>query len=261
VPSDYAERVASMIVRSLLVVGLLVATAHADATQKLVDDAAKLYERADLSGALDKLEQAYARSKRPDILFGIARIHVDRGNCSKAIEVYRTFLESSPKPGPRSTQVATERIAECQKILGMAEPTPDPKPEPKAEPKAEPIATPRRATPRRDVPAVRVVHRPWYSDVLGDVLVLGGVAGLGAGAWFYTRARADVDAANGGGAGGVTAAEYIVLRDRAERRHTYAAFAAGAGGALLVGGILKYALSTRTEVVPVTSGVAIRGRF
>jgi tetratricopeptide (TPR) repeat protein len=237
---------------------LLATSAYADKAQKLVDEAAQLYEQADLAGALAKLEQAYEQSKRPDILFGIARIHVDRGNCAKAIDVYRAFLESKPKPGPRSTQVATQKIAECQKILATAEP---PKPEPVPEP--APVPAPVVEPPRREQPpaAPRVVLRPWYTDVVGDVLVIGGLAGLGVGAYLFTAAGSDVDAANAGGAGGVTAAEYIALRDRADRRYMYATIGAGVGGALLIGGILKYAISDRTEVVPTRSGIALRGRF
>lgn len=248
---------------SLLLVASVVTSAHADKRgtkpdpiQVLVDEAAKLYEQADLAGALAKLEEAYEESKRPDILFGIGRIHVDRGNCKKAIDVYRVFLESKPKPGPRSTQIATEKIAECQKILGA---------EPPAPPKHEEVPPVQEEEPDHAEPETRTVRRAWYTDVVGDVLILGGVAGLGAGGWFFLGARSDVDAANTGGAGGVTADQYIELRDRAERRFTYAAIGASIGGALIVGGIVKYVLSDRTEVVPIatetTSGVALRGRF
>lgn len=242
-----------------LITCVLASAALADSTQALVDEAAKLYEQADLAGALAKLEKAYERSKRADILFGIARIHVDRGNCAKAIEAYRSFLESRPKPGPRSTQIATEKIAECQRILATSEPSePEPEPEPDPEPRVEPVET----------PMTRVVRRPWYTDVVGDALVLGGVAGVAVGAYFFVGARSDVDEANRGGAGGVTAEEYLTLRDRAKDRHTYATIAASVGGVLVLGGILKYALGDRTEVVPVhtvgggtSGGLAIRGRF
>jgi tetratricopeptide (TPR) repeat protein len=242
--------------RAVCLVLLALATeAAADATDKLVEEAAKLYEQADLAGALAKLEKAYARSKRPDVLFGIARIHVDRGNCAKAIEVYREYLESKPKPGPRSTQIATEKIAECQKVIAATTPAP-------AEPvEPAPVAEPEPKAELDRVVPTKTIERAWYTDVVGDVLVLGGLAGLATGGWFYMGARDDVDAANGGGAGGVTAAEYISLRDRAERRHLYAAIGAGVGGALLVGGILKFSLGDRTEVVPAPGGVALRGSF
>jgi hypothetical protein len=189
----------------------------------------------------------------------MARIHVDRGNCTKAIEMYRLFLESKPKPGPRSTQIATEKIAECQKVIASAEPA-KPEPPPQAEPEPEP-----EPRPVVVAPVARTVERAWYTDVVGDLLVVGGVVGIGVGAYFFTAARDDVDQANAGGPGGVTAEQYVSLRDRAERRHTYAAISGGIGGALLVGGIIKYAIGDRTEVVPMTSasagGVAIRGRF
>jgi hypothetical protein len=53
----------------------------------------------------------------------------------------------------------------------------------------------------------------------------------------------------------------VRLRDRAERRHLYAAIGAGVGGVLIVSGILKFAISDRTEVVPISGGIALRGDF
>ncbi len=229
----------------LLSIVFLAGVAHADPVQDLVDEATTLYERADLAGALEKLEAAYARSQRADILFGIARIHVDRGDCDKAIGVYRRFLES--KPGPRSTQIATEKIAECQAILARTAPKPAPAPEPSREPRT------------------KTIEHAWYTDIVGDVLLVGGLGALGASAYFANGARADTDRANAGGAAGVTLDDYYALRDRATDRRRTAWIAGGIGGALVIGGVLKYALTDRTEVVPVVSstsgGVALGGRF
>lgn len=229
---------------TMLSIAILCSVAHADAVQTLVDEATALYERADLAGALEKLETAYGKSKRADILFGIARIHVDRGDCAKAIDVYREFLES--KPGPRSTQIATEKIAECQAILARTAPAPEPTPEPAA-------------------PRTRTVQAPWYTDVVGDVLLVGGLGALGASTYFALGARADIERADQGGAGGVTLADYATLRDRAHDRTRYAWIAGGAGGALVIAALLEYSLRDRTEVVPVVTpsggGVAIGGRF
>lgn len=224
---------------------LLCAPAYADPVQDLVDEATTLYEHADLAGALEKLESAYAQSKRADILFGIARIHVDRGDCTKAIDVYRRFLES--KPGPRSTQIATERIAECQAILARSAPPPP------------------RPAPPPPAPAARTIHHAWYTDVVGDVLVVGGIAALGASVYFANGARSDIDRANAGGPAGVTLEDYTSLTDRAGDRRRNAWIAGGVGGALAIGGLLKLALTDRAEVVPVlsptASGVALGGRF
>jgi tetratricopeptide (TPR) repeat protein len=230
---------------TLLTLALFSGVAHADAVQKLVDEAMALYERA---GALAKLETAYANSKRADILFGMGRIHVDRGDCVRAIEVYRQFLES--KPGPRSTQIVTEKIAECQAILARSEPALEPEPEPERAP---------------STPQTRTIERPWYTDVAGDVLVIAGVGALGASAYFANGARADLERAKSGGANGVTLADYTMLRERADDRRSYAFIAAGVGGALLLGGLVKFAVGDRTEIVPVASpsvaSIAIGGRF
>lgn len=231
----------------LLLFVILCGVARAEPVQDLVDEATALYERADLAGALEKLEAAYARSKRPDILFGIGRIHVDRGDCTKAIDVYRRFLES--KPGPRSTQIATEKIAECQAILG----------------RSTPPASPPRSNVPASMPRTRTVEHPWYTDVVGDVLLVAGVGALGTSAYFANGARADIDRASAGAPSGISLEEYTRLTDRADNRRRNAWIAASVGGALVLGGVLKLALSDRTEVVPVASptggGVALGGRF
>lgn len=232
--------------RGMLLIAILCGgVAYADPVQKLVDEATTLYERADLAGALEKLEAAYAKSKRADILFGIGRIHVDRGDCTKAIDVYRRFLES--KPGPRSTQIATEKIAECQAILARTAPPPPTEP--------APVAAPR----------TRTITHAWYTDIAGDLLVIAGLGAAGVSAYFANASSADIERANAGGGGGVSLEDYRQLTDRAADRKRDAWIAAGVGGALVVGGLLKLALTDRTEVVPVASptggGVAIGGRF
>jgi|GEM_PF-1740072 len=241
-------RVGSTLVSLGLLLGIAGSRVYADATQTLVDEATALYERADLAGALAKLEAAYAKSARADILFGIARIHVERGDCTKGIEVYRKFLES--KPGPRSTQIATEKIAECQTILAHSQPD-----------VAEPEPPPR--TPSGPIaPRTRTITHAWYTDVVGDVLVVVGLGAVGTSIYFARSAADDVARANEGGTGGVTLADYTALRERADDEKRYAWFAAGVGGALVISGLFKYALSDRTEVVPIAGGgVAVRGRF
>jgi hypothetical protein len=227
--------------------------APADDAQKHVDTAMALYAAADLAGALDELTRAHAIAPRPDILFGIARIHMERGDCVNAMRAYRTYLES--RPGPNSTQVATEAIQSCQKILSaMGEEPITGEPDPGARdlaatPDVSPAAP---AGPRRE----RVNHG-WYRDRIGGALVAGAVVGFAGSGVLYLSARTDVSRANQRGAGGVTLDEARDLEASADRKRQWAMIAGGAGAALLAGGALRYALadhSDTVEVAPPPSG-------
>lgn len=245
-----------------MIAGLLAGTAAAqpDAAQPHVDAAMKRYEAEDLAGALEELTIAYDKVPRPDILFAMARIHDERGDCARAIVTYRKFLET--KPGPNSTRIATDVIAKCQKVLAASgEPVPE-EPEvvaPVAEPEKPPEPEPLPAAPE-----TRTVQRAWYTDPIGDALVAAGAGGLILGGVFYLSARTDVAKADRGGAGGVTLAEHTELADSADKKQLYAGIAAGAGAALIVAGVVRYLTGDRTETItfePTSGGATLEARW
>ncbi len=87
----------------------------------------------------------------------------------------------------------------------------------------------------------QLLPRPWYTDVVGDVLTLSGAGALAAGIGLYVvSARAEQDAA------GAT-----IYDDYAARVHTARVERAVGitglvlGGALIVGGVVRYALRGR----------------
>ncbi len=246
-----------------MIAGLLAGTAAAqpaDAAQPHVDAAMQRYEAEDLAGALEELTVAYEKVPRPDILFAMAKIHDERGDCARAIVTYRKFLET--RPGPNSTRIATDVIARCQKVLAASgEPVP---PEPTTSaPAVEPEQPPEPA-PLPPEPETRTVKRAWYTDPIGDALVATGAGGLILGGVLYLSARTDVAKADRGGAGGVTLAEHAELADSADQKQLYAGIAAGAGAALIIGGVLRYMTGDRTETViiePTSGGATLEARW
>ncbi len=218
----------------------------ADPVQARIDRAMAYYEAADLARALDELAAAYAESPRPDLLFAMGRIHVERGECAEAIAAYRRFLAS--KPGPNSTQIATDAIAECQKVLAAAgERLPV---DPGTGAAGLPAGHDRTAATAAP-PAVPTRTRPWYTDALGDALVGVGLAGGVTAGALYLSARDDLDRAAEGGPGGVTLAEHDRLVARADRKQLWAGIAGGVGAALVVGGVIRFVTGDRTETVTV----------
>ena len=250
---------------SVLVVALIAPPALAqpkDPAQDKVDKAMAFYEAEDLARALEELEAAYALSPRPDILFAMAKIHDERGDCAKAITTYRKFLET--KPGPNSTRIATDVIAKCQKVLAASgEPVPAEPVDTRPPQPVDPVDTGAPAEPE-PTPEAATRTRPWYTDTLGDGLVAAGTAGLILGGVFYLSARTDVSKANQGGAGGITLDEHAELTDSADKKQLWAGIAAGAGAALIIGGVVRYLTGDRSERITVEAtgaGAAVGWRF
>lgn len=118
----------------------------------------KLYQRADYRGARVQFDLAFQHSKRPALLFNIARCEEALGDHCKAVETYKKFLTTNPENKnlvqARVTNL-TKLCAESKAKTGPAL-TPAPKPKPKAEPKAEPKPTP---TPKTE-PALTPAPKP-----------------------------------------------------------------------------------------------------
>lgn len=231
--------------------------------------------------ALTELQAAYAIDPQTKLLFAIAQVQQKLDRCDEAIPSYEKFLTSVADKQKRA--VVEQAIDACKAKLAAAPAPPaeaaqpdgtsvfrdskpaEQPPPPPSEPAAPiPPPAPPPAPPPRvedDAPTTRIVDTPvrrstpWYKDVLGDTLVLGGVASAVVSGIFYRNARADLDAAES--ADSIETYERLV--DRAYDRRTIAVVLAG-GGAVLVGaGLLRYALRDNGEahgiaLVPVRDG-------
>ncbi|HSK02098.1 MAG TPA: hypothetical protein VK932_12690 [Kofleriaceae bacterium] len=95
----------------------------------------------------------------------------------------------------------------------------------------------------------RPQRSPWYRDVIGDVLVLGGVASLTVGGFAYRAALGDLETAE-------TASTHEAARELIANAHTKrraAVVLAGAGVALVSAGVLRFV----TRGHPETGHVAL----
>lgn len=244
---------------SLVIV--LAATSLADAKPRdkatvkaHLDRAAKAHKAGDYAVALDELQAAYALDPQPRLLYAIAQVHAKLDDCTKAIDYYEQFIAATPDKEKQA--VARQAIDACKERLAeqpapepaAAEPTPEPppadeKPAPPAEPPPREIRAfdEPRAAPEPAAPPTSVITRsrsPWYSDAIGDVLVLGGVSAAIASVFVYRDASAELDAADAA----TSLADYDDHRRGAERKQLYTFVLAGSGVALVTAGVIRYAL-------------------
>ncbi len=237
-----------------------------------IDRATKAHKAGDLDKALKELLAAYGLDPKPQLLYAIGQIHTKRGECAEARDAYLRFLASGTDA--RTAEVVKQAIDGCktapppEPVKDDEEPPlPPAKEPPPAPPPKEPPPVARAQPPPRRVavapdpgppspPPLSDRTTPWYRDVLGDVLVLGGAASLVLGGLAYRAAIADLDTAEG-----VTNHEtYDELVDGARTKRLVGVALAGGGAVLVTAGILRFMLRDnhaevrRVGIAPASGG-------
>ena len=249
-----------MHVRFLLLF-LVPATAFADAKSEAkvhIEAATKLHATGKFTEALEELRLAYAIDPQPELLYATGQVHVQLGNCPRAIAFYERFLAS--KPAAVAAAAAKEAIETCKSA-------PPPEPEPVPVPVPVPVTTapepPQPPPPQPEQPPS--AGTPWYRDVIGDVLVSGGVVASVMSVVFYQQMSSKLDDAD---AAMSYDAHQAARDDAASKRNLSLAF--GAGGVVLIGaGVVRYMIRDRGDrrssvaVTPTTDGglITMMGRF
>jgi hypothetical protein len=239
-----------MMTRALLILLILFlgSVAHAQTAEDLLADGTKAYEGGDYAAAVTAFGKAYTLDPQPKTLFAWAQAERKGGNCPAAVKLFKRYLETNPPE--RSAAVAKGIVAEC--ALAEPEPTrPEPEPEP-VDPK--PLSPPPRDSSRG----------AWYTDVVGDVLLGVGVAGLAVGTTFFVLSTSSQSAADDA----ATYGEYADKIDQAKSQRTIAIIGLAGGGAFVIGAIVKYVTRGKKEAPAVTAwtdgrggGLSVFGRF
>jgi tetratricopeptide (TPR) repeat protein len=179
----------------------------------------------DYDVAITFYEKAYELIPHPLLLFNIAQAHRLAGRIEQAETFYQRFLTTDPS-GPE-VQIARDQLAEIR--AKRVPPPPPPPPEPTRSDEPTPSASAFRAA-------------PWYSDKIGDALVVGGIAAAAVAAIVYFNARSDIDDARSitddyGRASSLNESGH-------DKRNLSVVFAVG-GCSLVAAGILRYRLHDR----------------
>ena len=257
--------------RTLLLLLLLApVTAYADAKSEAkahIDKATTFHGEGKFKEALEQLTLAYALDPKPELLYAIGQVHVQLGNCTQAISFYERFLGTKPTAGPAAA--AKEAIETC-KNAPPPEVKPDPVPEVKPDPVPEqndPEPMPDPKPPRNETPPT-TGGKPWYKDVIGDVLVGGGIVAGVLGVVFYQQMSGKLDDSEDR-TKAPTVEAYNKLRDDAASKRNLA-IGFGVGGVALIGaGIARYMLrdngerTSKVAVTPTSDGglITVMGRF
>jgi hypothetical protein len=230
--------------------------------------ASAAYESGDLETALREFEAAYVDTRRPDLLYVIARLHTERKDCTRGIEYFQRYLATNP--GPTQTEAARNEITKCLNVLDAQKPPPahDPvveEPEPTPPPSSGGTDTTSPA-PSTVTASSRDGSGSIMSDKVGVGLFIGGLVAEGAAVVLYVQARnaqcGDPVCTD------LTYDEYLDAEDKAGKLRLTSIVVAGAGAVLLGGGIYRFATRDRRRtpalsLVPTHDGAAVTfsGRF
>ena len=165
---------------------------------------AQLYKTSNYQQALIEFSKAYELSKKPALLFNIARCHEVMANLEEAVKFYRHYLEQVPTAPNRS--LVESRLRNLQNVLAARrakdKPAPGPKkptpPEPKKDPTPDdpslapppvvstpaPLETqPAGTTPSQDGPPRWKHTTGWIALGTGGALLVTGIVfgGMAAG--------------------------------------------------------------------------------
>ena len=168
---------------------------------------------------------------------------------------YEEFLET--KPAEEAQELARKYIEECRALL-PPEPEPAPEPEPEPDPVGDPTTDDPSAGPEPPIIDEPPAAKPWYRDPWGDALVGIGVAAAAAGGAMVGVAYRDANAADGAPDDRAFGQEL----DRAQTLERAGAITLGVGAALLVGGVVRWAVvgaksNRRARLVPQAGGAGI----
>lgn len=193
-----------------------------------------------LADAQAELVVAYTLDPKPDLLYALGQVYVQRGECPEAIAYYERFVAARTEGS--ATDQAKQAIASCKAnphgVVASQAPAPLDVPKPPPEQPHD--------------------RAPFYKDIVFDALVAGGLACAVFGGIEYKAALGKLDDADHA----PTYPEQQALVDDAHGKRNLA-LAFGAGGVALLGaGVVRFVLHGRGEAA---GGVAIvpaaRGSF
>ncbi len=244
-----------------------------------VAEAEIMFAERRFAEAATMLERAYLIEPKSELLYPWAQAEREQGHCDVAVDLYRRFLASHGE-GPIADN-ARGHIETCESELGVAGGAVgedeevveviDDEEELADEDELDALVEEEPESDPDPVPAKLEDEDPpkakkWYLDPIGGVLTGVGLVGVGVGAALVITATSAADDAPD--AASVT--DYMDERDRATTMRNAGAAVLSVGGALLVGGVVRYLIVAKKNkatptaavwYVPGSGGVALSGRF
>ena len=213
----------------------------------------ELFAEKSYEAAIEAFLAGFELEPRPEFLFAAAQAERLSGDCRSALVYYRRYLELGP--GDAQTGAAEVQIDRCERALSSApggEVDESPIEESDDSALAEPAAPPAAPLPPPSPPP----PSPWYRDPWGGGFLLVGVAGAGAGGFFWSESRAAIDDASLAD----SYDDYVGDIDSAVRMRNRAWVGAGVGAAALAAAALRFATrepESRVELQPAAGGATL----
>jgi hypothetical protein len=240
--------------------------AHADdAAADHAKRARVAYDLQDWPVAVQEYRAAYGAEQRPEYLFGLAQSQRQNGDFAAAITSFKAFKRIDSVSAQQATaaeQLITRCEAELSKEEAAAAAKKNAQPAPLA-PAPLPVAPVAPATHPSPSPERPRGPKPFYEDVLGDVLFVGGLGAAGAGAFFLiTGNSAMKDSSSASTEGAAQAAA-----DSAHTKQVIGSVLLPVGGVLLGAAIWRWVTvgsadrSATTGLVIGPTYVGYAGRF
>lgn len=211
------------------------------------------YAAGDLQGALDAMRESHRLSNRTELLYNIARIEEEIGDCPASLTDYNRYLELVPDGRYRqpATEASQKLQLRCPLQTVSIEPTSSIAPK-----TLEPAAPPAAPKPHREANAQKLAAKPWAPPgVVGWAAVaLGAAAGVGAiyftvaAANAHDRFQSRVDAFKPG-----SGPLDFSLEEEQHRDQRWAAVLAVTGGILVAGGVVVVLLAPRGAAQPAST--------
>lgn len=237
--------------------------------------AGKAYAEEDFDTAAEEAQKAYELDPKPIYLYPWAQSERARGNCRKALELYKKFLDSDPSK--KAAGDAKDNIVRCLEDLENEpepeEPVEDPVDDPVDDPDLGAEEEPEQPEDEAEGPDIGVVpddgedetNDAWKRDVVGWTLVGTGGASLIAGGVLIGVAR--------GQAGSPSADDHAAFDSLQRQLNILQGVGIGLaslGVGLVVGGAVKLALAGKNDDGPSVAlglqvsdgpGLSLSGRF
>lgn len=196
----------------------------------------ELFNAGDFEGAVEQYEAGFAIEDHPLFLYSMAQAETKNDNCPRAVKLFKEFIAADVPDKARDN--ARGGMLFCAEILAEAgtavAPTYDPVDDPIDEPIDDPVDTDDGDTGPRDGAG------KWYLDPAGDALVAVGVVGVGVGVGLLAGAGVLEGQPQPPGY-----AEHVDRLERVELLRTVGGITAGVGGALLIGGVVRWVIVSR----------------
>jgi tetratricopeptide (TPR) repeat protein len=193
------------------------------------------FKSGDFEAAKDSFEAAYEIEPDPAFVFGVGQALNQMGDCRGAIRKYNQVKDSADA-APELRQLAEQAMLACAEKVANEEPDP-------AEPSGDPEGdTTEDGAPVDDLgedptelpPDTGPKPRKWYKDPLGDSLVAVGLAGTGAGIGLLVAAQLEQNKDSS------TYADFDERLDKIKTFRIAGGVTLGIGGALLIGGVIRW---------------------